>query len=458
MSHQDRADLLLPERGHLLHIGPQKTGSTAIQAALHLQRAELREHGVVYPGPGPRPMRAVAAGLGFSTPRGAPAPRQRAWRGLLRQLEEARDLRVCISHEGFGRATDEQARRVVKSLGGPRPHVVAVARRYDRLMPSQWQQRVKAGERRSYDEWLSVVLDPEQSASAPYRNLWVPHDTVGLLERWGAAMGPDGTDALTLIVSDDSDRGLLFRSFEALLGLPDGLLRPVDDRSNRSLSFSEVEMLRQVNLHFATHGWNDQDYFALVHRGITRALMAAELPAEDPRIPQMPAWAWERLAELSATRVSQLRQLGLRTVGDLDALLLDPATRPGDGEVEPVRTISVVTASRVVEGALLGGVAVRRKLARTTRRRRAQGTGAGTTGSGRTGAGRTGAGRTGAGRTGSGKRRTQAQPASAAQGAAADPAVRKQEPAPAPAQSGSVGALSRATTAVRRRGRALMRR
>ena len=357
--------LLLPEGAHLLHIGPQKTGSTAIQATLHAQRAELREHGVVYPGPGMRPVRAVGAGLGFSTPRGSPAPSQRAWRALLRQLEEAQGLRVCVSHEGFGRATDDQARRVVESLGGARPHVVAVARRYDRLMPSQWQQRVKAGERRSYEEWLSVVLDPDQSDAAPYRNLWVPHDTVSLVQRWEAAAG---TGNLTLLLSDDSDRTLLFRAFEALLGLPDRFLRPVEERTNRSLSYAEVEMLRQVNQHFGNHDWDDRDYYMLVYKGVIRALMAAEAPAEDPRIPPMPSWAQQRLVELSASRVEGLRRLGVRTVGDLDALLVSPAP-DGPGEVAPATTVSLVTASRVVEGALMGGVAVRRELEAAAARR-----------------------------------------------------------------------------------------
>ena len=361
-------DLLLPEGAHLLHIGPQKTGSTAIQATLHQQRAELREHGVLYPGPGMRPMHAVAAGLGFSMPRGAPAPGQRPWLRLQREIDHADVLRVCISHEGFGRATDDQARRVVDVLGGPRPHVVAVARRYDRLMPSQWQQRVKAGERRSYDEWLSVVLDPDRSGAAPYRNLWVPHDTVALLQRWGRAVGEDN---LTLLVSDDSDRTLLYRSFEALLGLPEGLLRPVADRSNRSLSHAEVELLRQVNLHFSNHEWGDRDWYALVYKGVIRTLMAADPPAEDPRIPPMPTWARERLVELSTRRVEGLKQLGVRTVGDLDALLVNPEADDGRVEVPLASTVSLTTASRVVEGALVGGMAARRELARRARRQRA---------------------------------------------------------------------------------------
>ena len=63
----------LPDGTHLLHIGPQKTGSTAIQGALHEARDAIREHGVVYPGPDAKPRDAAEVGLGFSRirPRGS---------------------------------------------------------------------------------------------------------------------------------------------------------------------------------------------------------------------------------------------------------------------------------------------------------------------------------------------------------------------------------------------------
>jgi hypothetical protein len=40
----------------LLHIGPHKTGSTAVQGAFHLARERLAAQGVVYPGQGRQPL------------------------------------------------------------------------------------------------------------------------------------------------------------------------------------------------------------------------------------------------------------------------------------------------------------------------------------------------------------------------------------------------------------------
>ena len=57
------ADLL--EAGtRLVHIGPHKTGTTAIQGALHLARERLAAQGVVYPGRGRQPLWPVLAVTG----------------------------------------------------------------------------------------------------------------------------------------------------------------------------------------------------------------------------------------------------------------------------------------------------------------------------------------------------------------------------------------------------------
>ena len=40
----------LPEDAILVHIGPHKTGTTAMQYAFFTAREELLQHGVLYPG------------------------------------------------------------------------------------------------------------------------------------------------------------------------------------------------------------------------------------------------------------------------------------------------------------------------------------------------------------------------------------------------------------------------
>lgn len=336
----------LPEGTHLIHIGPQKTGSTAIQGAMHRARAELREHGVVYPGPGPRPRAAAAAGLGFDRMSARAGDSMDAWEDLLRQVHAPGVNRVCVSLEAFGRATDEQARRIVGELGGRAPHVVAVARRYDALMPSQWQQRVKTQLSLSYDDWLGVVLGDPAPEDQHWSNLWVPHDTVTLLARWSAVVGSDN---VTLIVADETDRLLLPRTFEQLLGVPEGLLQDRGERANTSMTYAQVELLRQLNIVFHDHGWEGR-YVELVRRGVLPALLEVAPTPGDAKVPPLPAWAWRRLVELSDQRIDDLSALSVQVVGNVEELRLPSVAPDPHRAATEVISVPVATAVAALQG------------------------------------------------------------------------------------------------------------
>jgi len=306
-------DLLLPEGARLVHIGPHKTGSTAIQVALKHAGAELERHGAFYAtGVGHRPDKAGWA-LGLrGRPYGAPQPPMERWESLARKVAAAGERRVCISNEDFGRADDDQVRRIVDDLGGDRVHVVAVARRLDRYLPSQWQERVKAGERRSFEEWLEVVLDLEAPEFDWHRfNVWHAHDLEQLISRWTKVVGQD---RFTLVVGDDQDRELLPRTFEDLLGLPRGLLRPDPSRSNRGLTWAETEMVRALNELVEQAGWSREQRRRYVRYGLLTELQSRPAP-DGPKAAPFPDWALERVRALSEQRVRQIRDSGVRLVG-----------------------------------------------------------------------------------------------------------------------------------------------
>lgn len=347
----------LPGGTHLIHIGPQKTGSTAIQAALHAARAELREHGVVYPGPSSKPREAAEMGLGFGriTPRGS----MDAWHDLLRQVNDPTARLVCVSLEAFGRATDEQIERVVAELGGDRPHVLSVARRYDTLLPSQWQQRVKSQLRLTYDEWLRVVLGDPAPEDPHWANVWVPHDTVDLLSRWSRVVGPEN---VTLVVRDEQDRDQLVRCLEQLLGLPAGLLRADAGRANSSLSATQTELVRSINDLFHDREWIGSEPHEALRMAAVRALVNTAPAPGEPRTQPTPAWAWDRLVELSDRRIAGLGELPVRVIGDPEWLRV---SRP-EGHTEDADSaarVDVDTAARalaaVIEAATTEGRAGR---------------------------------------------------------------------------------------------------
>ena len=347
-------DLTLEAGARLLHIGPHKTGTSAIQGAFHLARGRLAAHGVVYTGAGRQPMRATLAVVGRPAMLGEARPDMAYWDKLVQEVREAGDQRVVISSEFFADGDDAAARRVVTDLGGPRVHVVVTLRPLARVMPSQWQQYLQNGFRTPYLEWLDGILR-ERPDDQPTPIFWRRHRHDKLIARWVAAAGVPN---VTVIVVDGSDRLALLRTFESLLGLPGGFLVPEDDLVNRSLTLAEAEVVRQLNEEFKRREWPGASYAKFMRYGAVRQMKARQPLPGEPQI-ATPAWALERVAEISAEMTRNIAALGVRVVGDISALSspAPPARQPepaaGDGPAVP--PIPVEAAVQAILGAIVAG-------------------------------------------------------------------------------------------------------
>ncbi|WP_151083622.1 hypothetical protein [Nocardioides cynanchi] len=350
---------LLPEGTRLVHIGPHKTGSTAIQVALDSAAERLAAHDVAYVTVGSYRPRKAGWALGIrGRPAGTERPPMKHWKRFVTAVEASTAGRVCVSNEDFGRATQRQAARVVADLGGDRVHVVAVARRLDRYLPSQWQERVKAGDERGYDEWLRVVLDTDDPAPDWDRhNVWFSHDVRALAERWVDVVGPE---RFTVIVLDESDRDQLPRTFEQMLGLPPGLVVPDTSRSNRGLSWAETELVRATSAILADAGWERPRRRRAIGPTVLRDMAGRAAPA-GPKSPPAPEWAAARIRALSDQRVADLHALaarGVHLVGDPELMCM-PADAPvagtnaGDTALPP---LEVEVAARALASVLVAAV------------------------------------------------------------------------------------------------------
>jgi hypothetical protein len=257
-----------------------------------------------------------------------------------------------VSNEDFGRATPEQVARLVEDLGGERVQVVSVVRRLDRYLPSQWQERVKAGDHRTYDEWLRVVLDTDNpEPDWDRRNVWHSHDVRALVERWLTVVEPE---RYTVIVSDEADHSVIPRTFEAMLGLPEGFVVPDPSRSNRGLSWAETELIRSVNQLLEERGLSRPQRRRLLSFGVHREMQARPTPP-GPKSPPLPEWAADRLHDLSDQRVKDLHGLGERGV----QIVRDPELMRMPADVEtaptplPTPSIDLGTAAAALASALV---------------------------------------------------------------------------------------------------------
>lgn len=353
MSNVD--DLLVPDGTRLIHIGPPKTGTTAIQRAFLNRRSDLLERGIVFPGRGARPRAAGWAVIGAGVPRGRPKPTMDDWYALVHEVQAAGDKRVVLSNESFADGYADAVKTIVAGLGGDRIHVVHSVRRVDKLLNSHWQQRVRAGLTVPYDDWLEVVLGEANEKNADWRGFWRHHDLTDVMARW---VGAAGADKVTLIVADESDHELLPRLFERFLGLPAGYLQLDADPANRSMSLNEIEMMRRLHELGREAGWSDVVFRQVMRFGVVDDLMTMPRNPADRRI-ELPAWAARRAAEINDERIELVRSLGVRVIGDPELL----RSEPSDAEAVDVAGVRVTAqvAARATAAAIAAG---ERRLAR----------------------------------------------------------------------------------------------
>lgn len=324
----------LPAGTRLLHIGPHKTGTTAVQGALFAAKEEMARHGVDFPAHSRHPIEAVLAACARPAMIGDTVPTEKHWQRLLDQVAATGRRTSVISSEFFADAGDGATiARIVEQLGGDRVHVLVTLRPLARIMPSQWQQYVQNGLRLGYEPWLEHMLR-RAPYDRPTPSFWRRHRHDRLVERWVGATGPD---RVTVVVVDDRDRDALMRTFEALLGLPGGLLRPVPETANRSLTLAETEMLRNLNKEFRGNALPEELYSRLVRHGAIAHMKNACSPTpQDVKI-RTPQWALEAAAGIGAETAARIGSLGVRILGDPESLSRVPASggQPGEPRLAP---------------------------------------------------------------------------------------------------------------------------
>jgi hypothetical protein len=341
----------LPPGTRLLHIGPHKTGTTSIQGALFAAKDAMKAHGVDFPADSRHPMSAALAVCARPGMLGNSKPKERHWETLVSQVAATGRRTSVVSSEFFADAPDDETiERIVRELGGDRAHVMVTLRPLAKIMPSQWQQYVQNGLRMGYESWLEHMLK-KPPYEKPNPSFWRRHRHDRLVERWARVVGPE---RLTVVVVDDRDRGGLMRTFEALLGLPDGLLQPVPDTANRSLTLAETEMLRKLNVEFRGNELPEELYSSLIRYGAVMHMKNACPPGPDDVKIHTPRWAAEAAAEIGAEMAGRIAGMGVRVLGD--PALLSAVPKPPQAAGSKPR-IDPEVAAQALYGALAAAAA-----------------------------------------------------------------------------------------------------
>ena len=308
----DSTALLLPVGTRLIHIGPFKTGTTSLQAALFGARAPMLAQGVRHVGRTRNPAAAVRALTGRAAPTTEGKPDSMLyWRDLLGEFRRAKEARVVLSSEFFSLASPEVIERIALDLDRERLHVLVTLRPLGRILPSQWQQNVQGGMTQAYEAWLAQVFGERPGRARD--TFWNLHRHDQLIDRWAAVLGPE---RVTAVVVDERDHTMLLRVFEGLLGLREGTLVVERDVSNRSMTLPEVEAVRAFNV-------------AAKQARITRAVQAKTMqlgaaihmkqrePGPDEARIDTPGWALDRARQVGEEMVTAIAARGVRVIGNL---------------------------------------------------------------------------------------------------------------------------------------------
>jgi hypothetical protein len=338
-----------PRGSRVVHIGPPKTGTTAVQSALFRRRGELAAYGVAYPGRRRHERAAVSAVAFDELPAGLPAGAERRWQRFAREIRESTADRVVVSSEAFSFAPDSRLPRIVEDLGGSGLQVVVTARPLASIMPSRWQQSVQNYQIGSYQEWLERLFADGAADDPSFGPLWRRLRVDRLVQRWGAYVGEEN---VTLVVLDPADRSMLLSTFEGLLGLPTGFLAPAGGKPNESLPYPEIEMLRAFNRRFRTEGYSHALYVRAIRKRAMRQIKALGPTVMPPSPIVTPAWAIERANLVGAEMAEVLGSTAVRVIGDLAHLV---GAVSDDRPSNPPTAVSVESAAEIAYAMFLAG-------------------------------------------------------------------------------------------------------
>ena len=346
-------DLPLPEGSRIVHIGPHKTGTTALQAAFWNNRKQVLKQGVHYASNGRHAMTAVLAGIEHLSPWTAdkrPPPMWK-WERLLNDIRSSSAKRVLLSSEFFADAKPENAARVIQQLDPKRVQIVVTLRPLSRILTSQWQQFIQNQNTIAFEEFLKKTLDDPHPAKPPV--FWRRHRHDDLVKRWADLVGPDH---LTVVALNEGDRDMVLRAFEQITGLKTGTLEPDPTIQNRSMTVPEIETIRHFNIAFKEKNLPSLLYMRIMRFGATFVMQQRTPQPDEPKI-ELPDWSVEPIRAIATEMMDNIRATGVRVVGNLDDLLYVPPPRVGPApeakvspEVAASAALGVLIASGLARG------------------------------------------------------------------------------------------------------------
>jgi hypothetical protein len=312
-----------------LHIGTMKSGTSYIQAILRRNKRLLGRDGYLIP------RTLVPAVVDVLGRRGVSKemPIEGAWERFLNSVEAWDGRGVIASQEFLSGATAEEAQRVVDWLPKGQAKVVITNRDLLRVIPSHWQTVVKNGGTWPFPEYVRLLLEspgPDGGEHRYSRGFWRHHDVAQIVDNWASAVGIENVTLVTVPPSG-APGGLLWQRFCEAVGIqPEHYDDQMNAKSNISLTYSETEMLREVNMR-VRKPLGPLEYRILVNKYLANKLLRkAPESGKEPDRPTLGAESHTKIHQRAEALIEGVTASGVRVIGDIDDLRVQPYS--GDGE------------------------------------------------------------------------------------------------------------------------------
>ena len=346
----------------ILHAGFHKTGTTALQHSLFDKKDALFSKGVTYPS---LDQHSAAWGLNKAMwgwgDRGGKRFSDLEWGRFVKKANSNTET-FLGSSEFFCESSYEKIERIKKDIRAEQYQIIFTMRPLASIFVSQYQQYLKYGLKLTYEEWLHEMLDdPGKSKYNP--TFWKRNRQDEVLANWAKVFG---TENITVVIADEKNPNLLYENFSRAIGLAPDFLEPSETGRNRSLTTSESELLRQINIKFPKErSW--QDYRLFIRAGAVKAITDSPFP-EDGEKPMTPRWAIDRITEITNQQVAAIRAAKYNVLGDLDNLL-QVKLKEGTNEIPTTLPIdSAATALLVFDLEILSRIKIRYLIKEVVRR------------------------------------------------------------------------------------------
>jgi hypothetical protein len=331
----------------ILHVGFHKSGTSALQESLHIQRQELLENGISYPAIGYTGRKAhhrIAWALtqkpwGWKTRGGETTP-YRHFSRIIGRINRSKVKKIILSTEFFSELTAEQIQKIKLAVKNRDVKIFFTIRPLAKILASSYQQYLKYGIKADYEKWLHAVLD-EPGVAKLTPTFWKRHQHAEVIQRWSDVFGPE---SVTLIVADETRPDFLYEAVNSYLELPEGLLKAQPTGTNRSLSMEEVSLLLEINNRFPKdRPW--KEYLFFVRQGLVRNLTDHIPVAANSTKLLTPKWAIDKANEIGNASIEAIKSMQIEVRGSLDSL--KDANVP-EGETTYASSIDIQTVAQVI--------------------------------------------------------------------------------------------------------------